>query len=197
MSYRNQTTGRSRDPARPGFFMTTSCITFSSRPTSLSDRGRRVLLALVTALIAAQPLVAAGDVGRVPMSTATGHYYLTAGWFVVLAGWAVWNAWAKPGRRIGGLVGAGFDCDGRLDRGASGVAPNRWLAWGTAWDWAGVAAAFVVVRQVAVATDDQRCVFAVLITTAVSALANDALIRIVSGFGGKVTLPGCSVSIMA
>src|SRR5947209_713108 len=115
--------------------MTTSRITpylINAPPT---DRGRRVLLAAVTALIAARPLVTAGDPGRVPMSTATGHVYLTAGWFVVLAGWAVWNAWANPGRRLVGLVGLGLIATAGLVAARASWAPDRWLAWRTAWNW--------------------------------------------------------------
>jgi hypothetical protein len=124
----------------------------------------------VTALIAATPLVSAGDVGRVPMSTATGHFYLTAGWFIVLAGWAIWNAWAKPGRRVVGLVGFGLIVTAALVATRATWAPNRWLAWNTAWDWLSVAAAFVVVRQVADREDDHR-LFAVVLATGIAAIA--------------------------
>src|SRR6476660_6563463 len=112
-----------------------SRITLDLQANQSPARGRRVLLAAVTALIAARPLVTAGDPGRVPMSTATGHLYLTAGWFVVLAGWAIWNAWANPGRRLVGLVGLGLIATAGLVAARASWAPDRWLAWRTAWDW--------------------------------------------------------------
>src|SRR5690349_14957687 len=143
-----------------------------------STRGRRVLLAAVTALIAARPLVAADDPGRVPMSTATGHLYLTAGWFIVLAGWAVWNAWANPGRWLIGAVGLGLIATAGLVALRAVWAPDRWLAWRVAWDWLSVAAAFVVVRQVAVDRDDARGLFAVVAATGVAALATPIVPRL-------------------
>src|SRR4051794_3634146 len=132
----------------------------------------RVLLAAATALIAARPLVVADDPGRVPMSTATGHLFLTAGWFAALAGWAVWSAWAKPGRRVVGWVGAGLVVTAGLVAVRAAWAPDRWLAWRVAWDWLAVAAAFVVVRQLAADRDDARGLFAVVLATGVAALAS-------------------------
>ncbi|HEY1376105.1 MAG TPA: hypothetical protein VGF55_04895, partial [Gemmataceae bacterium] len=131
----------------------------------------RVLLAAVTALIAARPLVGAADPGRVPMSTATGHLFLTAGWFLVLAAWAVWNAWAKPGRRVVGWVGAGLIVTAGLVAVRAAWAPDRWLAWRVAWDWLAIAAVFVVARQLAVDRDDVRGLFAVVLATGVATSA--------------------------
>ena len=151
--------------------MTTSRFTPYLSNTPPTDRGQRILLTTVTALIAATPLVSAGDLGHVPMSTATGHFYLTAGWFTALAGWAIWNAWTKPGRRMVGVVGLGLIVTAGLVAARAVWAPNRWLAWGTAWDWMSIAAAFVVVRQIAVETEDIRGLFAVVVATGVAAIA--------------------------
>src|SRR3954447_26428364 len=96
---------------------------------------RHCLLAVITALVAARPLVPAD-----PESAAGA--WLTFGWLVALAAWAVWHAWAKPGVRIGGLVAAGLAATAALVviRTATGV-PYQWLGWRVAWEWVGLVAA--------------------------------------------------------
>jgi hypothetical protein len=157
---------------------------------------RHLLLGLVTALIAARPLVTTPDPGRLPMSTATGHLWLTLGWFLALVGWAVWNAWAAPGRRVIGAVGVGLLATAGLVALRAAWAPYQCLAWRVAWDWASCVAAFVVVRQLVADQDDARGLLAVILATSMTVIWTDVPQRVVHLLGGgQVALPETDLPI--
>ena len=97
---------------------------------------------------------------------------LTLGWLLVLAGWALWNAIALPGRALGGYVALGFlllvaILAGRAVAGTS----NPWLATLSTWQWVALPAAFLIARQLTAEPDDARGLVAVLVATGVAALA--------------------------
>jgi hypothetical protein len=134
-----------------------------------SERLRRILLALTAALIAAQPMTA-GTIRDGPPTPIAG-LTLTLGWFVVFAGWALWQAFANPGRSIGepialGLLATAIVVAARTAFGTS----NNWLSTLSAGQWLAVPAIFIAVRQLSIERDDARGLVAVMVATGSAAL---------------------------
>jgi hypothetical protein len=129
---------------------------------------RRGLLALVTALIVARPLVLGEDPGLLNRLSSAWSLVLTLLWFVAAIGWAGWRAWS--GERWNGSV---------VEFGLIGVSGLMWLSAGVAAhykhpaflvasEWVVLVIAFGLVRQLARTASDERELLAALVASAVS-----------------------------
>lgn len=129
---------------------------------------RRGVLALVTALIVARPLMPGEDPGLLAPGSDPSGMLLTWLWLVAAVGWAAWRLWARQGGWLGGLVEvcllgvvvlvfvSGYQ-----------AARYKYPALLIGWEWVGFLVAFCLVRQLAVTAWDQRVLLAVLAATAV------------------------------
>src|SRR5437870_8548815 len=93
------------------------------RPPGSDNRGpeilRRSLLAFITALIVARPLVLGEDPGLLNRLSSAWSLVLTLLWFAAAIGWAVWRAWSRQTWRASGV-----------EAGLVGVAALMWLSSG-------------------------------------------------------------------
>jgi O-Antigen ligase len=154
---------------------------------------RRVLLGLATALIVIRALVPGEDVGLLEPGTSPLGLVVPLLWLVGLAAWTAWRILARQLDWYGGLIEAAllvvvlFAFVGTL------LAP-AWQsyqhpAWIVSWEWAGLLAAFFLVRQIARSPADQRGLLAALLATGVS-LAGQSIYQHAVPDRGHAPLPG-------
>ncbi|HXG11509.1 MAG TPA: O-antigen ligase family protein [Gemmataceae bacterium] len=133
---------------------------------------RRGLLALVTALIVARPLVLGEDPGLLaPLSEPSGMV-LTLLWLLAAVGWGVWRLWRRqPTWEIClvevGLLGVVV----LMFVSAAAAASYKHPAWLIAWEWLAMLAAFCLVRQLVVAPAEQHGLLAAVLATGLSLAA--------------------------
>jgi O-antigen ligase len=127
------------------------------------------VLALITALIVARPLVLGEDPGLTsPLSNAAG-LYLSVLWFVAAVGWAAWRAWAGQQTKLVGIVEAGLlTVVGLVFVSAAAAARYKHPAWLIAWEWVVLFLVFLLVRQLASTAPERRSLLAALAASAVS-----------------------------
>ena len=125
---------------------------------------RRAAIILVTALIVVRPLVLGENPGLDSDPLDTSNLLLTMLWLVAAAVWGLWRLWARQGVWYGGAVEAClFGVILLTCAGAVFVAPYKHPARLIAWDWLALGLAVVLLRQLAVTKEEQRCFFAVLL----------------------------------
>jgi len=129
---------------------------------------RRILLGAVTALLVARPLLPGEDPGRTsPLTTAAGPI-LTSLWLLALVGWAIWRAWAAQPAWRGGGVERALGVFVLLQFGSTIFAASyKHAAWLAVGEWAGVLAAFWLVRQLPRTETEDRALLTALLATAV------------------------------
>jgi O-antigen ligase len=142
-------------------------------PAAAPGRGpeflRRALLGLATALIAARALLPAEDVGLLEPGANPLGLVITLLWLVGVAAWAAWRIWSRQLDWYGGLVEAGLLLFLLFSFIATAFgAPYQHPAWVVSWEWAGLLAAFFLVRQIARTPADQRAILAALLATGVT-----------------------------
>jgi hypothetical protein len=126
------------------------------------------LLALVTTLIVARPLVLGEDPGLLNRLSSAWSLVLSLLWFVAAIGWAAWRAWSRQTWRGSGV-----------EAGLLGVAGLMWLSSGVAAhyqhpalliasEWLVLVCAFCLVRQLARTPNADRGLLAALVASAVS-----------------------------
>ncbi|HKI37068.1 MAG TPA: O-antigen ligase family protein [Gemmataceae bacterium] len=151
---------------------------------------RRVLLGLVTALIVVRALVPGEDVGLLEPGANPMGLAVPLLWLCGLATWAAWRIWSGQLDWYGGLVDAGLLVVVLFSfLGTVAVASYQHPAWVVSWEWAGLLAAFFLVRQLARSPSDQRGLLAVLLATGVS-LAAQAVYQHARPDPGRAPLPG-------
>jgi hypothetical protein len=133
---------------------------------------RRALLGLATALIVVRALVPGEDVGLLEPGGNPMGLAVPLLWLCGLAAWAAWRIWSRQSDWYGGLVEAGLLVVVLFSFvGTATVALYQHPAWVVSWEWAGLLAAFFLVRQLARTPSDQRGLLAVLLATGVSLAA--------------------------
>jgi O-antigen ligase len=111
-------------------------------------------------------------------------------WLCGLVTWAAWRIWSGQTAWYGGLVEAGLLGVVLFSfLGTATVASYKHPAWVVSWEWAGLLAAFFLVRQVARSAADQRGLLAVLLATGVC-LAVQSLWQHALPDRGRAPLPG-------
>lgn len=154
---------------------------------------RRLLVALVTALIVARPLVLGEDAGLSANLADPWGMVLTLLWLLAAVGWAAWRFWLRPSSQGAGVRGQGSD---KITTSHSSLTPEHWYGgWVQtallatvaivfvsaeiaadykfparliAWEWFGLFVAFLVVRQLAVTPREQQGLFAVVLASSVA-----------------------------
>jgi hypothetical protein len=130
---------------------------------------RRLLLALVTGLIVARPLVLGEDPGLLNRLSNAWSLLLSLLWFVAAFGWAVWRAWSGQTTWRGSTVEAGLLAVAALVwSSAAGAAHYKHPALLIASEWLVLLAAFCLVRQLARTPEDDRGLLAAILASGVS-----------------------------
>lgn len=148
---------------------------------------RRLLLALVTALIVARPLVLGEDAGLSISLADPWGMVLTLLWLLAAVGWAAWRYWLRsspyqPAVALSGtdpLAGAASWYGGMVQTAllatvalvfvsAEVAARYKFPARLIAWEWFGLFVSFFVVRQLAITSDEQHGLFAVVLAGVVA-----------------------------
>jgi hypothetical protein len=130
---------------------------------------RRLLLALITALIVARPLVLGEDPGLLDRLTNAWSLLLSLLWFLAVAGWAVWRAWSGQTTWRGSGVEAGLFSVAALLWLSAGVAAHyKHPAILIASEWLVLFCAFCLVRQLSRTPEDDRGLMAAFLASAVS-----------------------------
>jgi hypothetical protein len=130
---------------------------------------RRLLLALVTALVVARPLVLGEDPGLLDRLSSSGSLVLSLLWLIAAAGWAVWRAWSGRTRWRGSAVEGGLlMVVGLLWISAGRAAHYQHPAFLIASEWLVLLCAFCLVRQLAQRPEEDRALLAALLAGAVS-----------------------------
>jgi O-antigen ligase len=146
---------------------------------------RRTLLLLATALLVARPVVRGEDPGLLQDLSEPSGMVLTLLWGVLGVGWAAWRLWSRKGEWYGGVVEialvAAAVC---VFVSAAATARYKHPARLIAWEWLGLAFAFFLLRQLAVASWERRGLFAALLANAV-ALSAHAVYEGVAGWGDR------------
>jgi len=151
---------------------------------------RRALLGLATALIVVRALVPGEDVGLLQPGANPIGLAVPLLWLCGLVTWAAWRIWSGQTAWYGGLVEAGLLGVVLFSFiGTATVAAYQHPAWVVSWEWAGLLAAFFLVRQVARSAADQRGLLAVLLATGVC-LAAQSLWQHALPDRGRAPLPG-------
>jgi O-antigen ligase len=151
---------------------------------------RRALLGLATALIVVRALVPGEDVGLLEPGANPIGLAVPLLWLCGLVIWAAWRIWSGQMAWYGGLVEAGLLGVVLFSFvGTATVASYKHPAWVVSWEWAGLLAAFFLVRQVARSAADQRGLLAVLLATGVC-LAVQSLWQHALPDRGRAPLPG-------
>jgi O-antigen ligase len=129
---------------------TASALALPLSLTAGQEMLRRVLLALVTGLIVARPLVATEDPGlREAVPDPTGPV-LTWLWLIALFGWSVWRFWTRrDGHPFDLLEGALFAVVGFAVLSSAFAARYKYAAWLGSWEWLSIVVAFYLVRRLA------------------------------------------------
>jgi O-Antigen ligase len=144
-----------------------------SRLTASGDRGpevlRQLLLALVTALIVARPIVLGEDPGLLNRLSSAWGLVLSLLWFVAAIGWAVWRASSRQIQWRGSAVEVGLLSIALLMWLSAGVAAHyKHPALLISSEWLVLFIAFCLVRQLARTPSDDRGLLAALVASAVS-----------------------------
>jgi hypothetical protein len=130
----------------------------------------RVLVAAFAALVAARPLVAGDDPGRLRLTTGGGPVSFTLLLLVVLVGFAVWRVAFGRGRParwpvvpllLAGVGIVAFACSRLPDRYAR---PGLFVGW----EWVGLAVAAYLARRLTASANDSRGLLNVVLASAVS-----------------------------
>jgi hypothetical protein len=130
---------------------------------------RRLLLALMTALIVARPLVLGEDPGLLDRLSNAWSLLLSLLWFVAAVGWAVWRAWSGQTTWRGSGVEAGlFGVAALIWLSAVAAAHYKHPALLVASEWLVLLCAFCLVRQLARTPAEDRGLLAALLASAVS-----------------------------
>jgi O-antigen ligase len=155
---------------------------------------RRVLLGLVTALIAARALLPGEDVGLLEPGSNPMGLVMPVLWLAGLAAWAAWRSWSRQLDWYGGLVEAGLFLVVLFSFVSTvAVAPYQHPAWIVSWEWAGLVAAFFLVRQIARSAVEQRALLAALLASGVS-LAAQSLYQRALPDPGRAPVPGLTAA---
>jgi hypothetical protein len=141
------------------------------QPIPFSVLSDRVLVGAFAALVAARPLVAGDDPGRLRLTSGSGPVSFTLLVLVVLVGFAVWRVSFGRGRPAGWpvvpllLAGVGFVAF------ASSRLSDRYARPGLfiAWEWIGLAVAAYLARRLTASANDSRGLLNVLLASAVTA----------------------------
>jgi hypothetical protein len=133
---------------------------------------RRLLLALLTALIVARPLVLGEDPGLLDRLSNAWSLLVGLLWFVAAVGWAVWRAWSGQTTWRGSAVEAGLlAVVALIGVSAVGAAHYKHPALLVASEWLVLLCAFCLVRQLARTPEDNHGLLAALLANAVSLAA--------------------------
>ncbi len=150
---------------------------------------RRVLLGLATALIVIRALVPGEDVGLLGGGNPLG-LAVPLLWLCGLATWAAWRIWARQLDWYGGAIELGLLLLVFSSFvGTAFVASYKHPAWVVSWEWAGLLAAFFLVRQIARRPADQRGLLAALLAAGVTLAAQSLYERAVPD-PGRTPFPG-------
>ena len=130
---------------------------------------RRLLLALITALIVARPLVLGEDPGLLDRLSNPWSLLLSLLWFLAAVGWAIWRAWSGQTTWRGSGVEAGlFSVAALMWLSAGSAAHYKHPAILIASEWLVLLCAFCLVRQLARTPEDDRGLLAAFLASAVS-----------------------------
>jgi O-antigen ligase len=130
---------------------------------------RRVLLALMTALVVARPLVLGEDPGLLDRLSSSSGLVLSMLWFAAAAGWAAWLAWSRQGIVRLGWIEVGFAVVVALVfTTAAAAAHYKHPAMLIAWEWVAFLLAFSLVRQLVRTPQEGHSLLAAILATAVS-----------------------------
>jgi O-antigen ligase len=130
---------------------------------------RRLLLALVTALIVTRPLVLGEDPGLLNRLSSAWSLVLSLLWLITAVGWAVWRAWSRQTRWRGSAVEAGLLASAVfMGISACGAAHYQHPAFLIASEWLVLLCAFCLVRQLARTPAEDHGLLAALLASAVS-----------------------------
>jgi O-antigen ligase len=134
--------------------------------------------------------VAAEDVGLLEPGANPMVLAVPLLWLCGLAAWAAWRIWSGQLALYGGLVDAGLLVVVLFSfLSTIAVASYQHPAWVVSWEWAGLLAAFFLIRQLARSAADQRGLLAVLLATGVTLAAQSVYQHIVPD-RGRVPVPG-------
>jgi hypothetical protein len=129
----------------------------------------RVLLALVTGLLVARPIVLGEDPGLLDPLSDQGGLVLTLLWFLAGTGWAAWRLWAGQERAQGGFVEIGWlGVVVLMFVSAAVAATYKHPAWLIAWEWVALLLGFVLVRQLFTSEDAQQGLLSALLAGVVT-----------------------------
>ncbi len=132
-----------------------------------------MLLALVTALIVARPLVEGEDPGLISGLSSASGLVLSLLWFVAAVAWAAWRAWFRQGKLAANAIEAGLAAVAvAVFVSAFGNAHYKHPAMLIAWEWVVLLIAFGLVRRLARSDADNRTLIAVILATGVSLSAH-------------------------
>ncbi len=144
----------------------------------------------MTALIAARALLPGEDVGLLEPNSNPMGLVVPLLWLAALAAWAAWRSWSRQLDWYGGLVEAGlFLVVLGSFASTAAVAAYQHPAWIVSWEWAGLVAAFFLVRQIARSPAEQRALLAALLATAVSVSVQSLYERALPD-RGRAPVPG-------
>jgi hypothetical protein len=151
---------------------------------------RRALLGLATALIVVRALVPGEDVGLLGPDGNPMGLVVPLLWLCGLVGWAAWRIWSRQTDWYGGVVEMGLlTVVLSAIVGTAFVASYQHPAWVVSWEWAGLLAAFFLVRQLARSPTDQRGLLAALLATGVT-LAAQSVYQHALPDAGRTPWPG-------
>jgi hypothetical protein len=139
---------------------------------SVAELIRRSLLVLTVGVLVARPLVSGEDPGLLSDTSDASGLFLTLLTCLIAIGWTLWRVLAGRPEWHGGFVEVGLLLVVAVTFIAAESAPYRHAAYLIGWDWASLLLLFIVVRQLAVAADDQRRLVAVLLATALAVSVN-------------------------
>lgn len=137
---------------------------------------RRLLLAWVTGLVVAQPLIPAEDPGMLAPVADPSALILPMLWLLAAAGWAVWGTLAlswNANTRTGSAVGIALAVLTALGFLSAGLAaPYKHPAYLIAWQTLGLFLTFFVVHRLARSPEEQNGLFAALLAGGVAVAAH-------------------------
>lgn len=131
---------------------------------------RRILLAGLTALIVARPLVLGEDPGLLlsRLSDASG-LVLTLAWLMLAVGWAAWCAWSKQeGRTVNAVEMALAGVVLLIVLSAAFSVGYKHPAWLISWEWLVLFLVYFLVRRLPRRDGDSRRLLAAVLATGVS-----------------------------
>lgn len=150
---------------------------------------QRVLLALVTALVVARPLVPTEDPGlRAALPDASGMV-LTWLWIVTGLGWAIWHFWTRrDGLKIDLIEACLFVIVGLMLLSSYYSARYKFTAWLETWEWLSFVIVFCVVRRLASSPNAAHGLLSALLATAV-------MLALYAGFQYFVEIPAMAKEV--